>query len=67
MSEDQLILNLKNLPGHLKQEVYDFADFLSSRYPQKNNITKPVFGSAKGKYMLWEDFDEPLEDLKDYI
>jgi len=27
----------------------------------------PVFGSAKGKYRMAEDFDAPLEDFKDYM
>jgi len=25
------------------------------------------FGCSKGKYRMAEDFDEPLEDLKDYM
>jgi Protein of unknown function (DUF2281) len=28
---------------------------------------KPVFGSAKGKYKMSEDFDAPLDDFKDYM
>lgn len=40
------------------------------------NILKPyldleqrerIFGNAKGKYQLSNDFDEPLEDFKDYM
>jgi len=27
----------------------------------------PVFGSAKGKYRMADDFDAPLEDFKDYM
>ena len=27
----------------------------------------PVFGYAKGKYTMSADFDEPLEDFKDYM
>ena len=27
----------------------------------------PVFGCAKGKYRMAEDFDAPLEDFKDYM
>ena len=27
----------------------------------------PVFGCAKGKYHMAEDFDAPLEDFKDYM
>jgi hypothetical protein len=68
MSEDQLIIKLKDLPDHLKQEVLDFADFLSIRYQQKKNkIAKPIFGSAKGKYVMADDFHEPLEDFKEYM
>jgi hypothetical protein len=35
---------------------------------QKLKITKErVFGSAKGKYQLADDFDVPLGDFKDYM
>ena len=27
----------------------------------------PVFGCARGKYRMAEDFDAPLEDFKDYM
>jgi hypothetical protein len=27
----------------------------------------PKFGSAKGKYKMSDDFDEPLDDFKDYM
>jgi hypothetical protein len=28
---------------------------------------KPVFGCAKGQFWMADDFDAPLEDLKDYM
>ena len=28
---------------------------------------KPVFGCAKGQFRMSEDFNEPLEDFKDYM
>jgi hypothetical protein len=28
---------------------------------------KPVFGSAKEKYILSPDFDEPLDDFKEFM
>jgi len=28
---------------------------------------KPVFGSAKGLITMSDDFDEPLEDFRDYV
>ncbi|MDR0443024.1 MAG: DUF2281 domain-containing protein [Treponema sp.] len=27
----------------------------------------PVFGCAKGQFRMSEDFDEPLEDFRDYM
>ena len=27
----------------------------------------PVFGCAKGQFRIAKDFDEPLEDFKDYM
>ena len=27
----------------------------------------PIFGCAKGQFRMSEDFDEPLEDFKDYM
>ena len=27
----------------------------------------PVFGCAKGQFQIADDFDEPLEDFKDYM
>lgn len=29
--------------------------------------SKPTFGSAKGKIKIAPDFDEPLEDFKEYM
>ena len=36
--------------------------------PAKTESQKvPVFGCAKGKYRMADDFDAPLEDFKDYM
>ncbi|MEM6262858.1 MAG: DUF2281 domain-containing protein, partial [Bacteroidota bacterium] len=49
----------------------DYLDFLLSRYPKKSNFEsspekKSNFGSAKGQIIMSDDFDEPLEDFKEY-
>jgi hypothetical protein len=65
--EDKLIINqLQVLPENLKQEVLDFIGYLIMKY-SKDQKNKPKFGSAKGKYILAADFDEPLEDFKEYM
>jgi len=64
----QLTLHTKyeSLPPYLKKEVNDFVDFLLHK--SKPIINKPAkFGSAKGKIKMSADFDEPLDDFKDYM
>lgn len=59
--------SLAGLPKDIQQEVKDFIEFLLSRRKhQPTKSKKPTFGSARGKIKLSPDFDEPLEDFKDY-
>jgi hypothetical protein len=70
MKEDIILKQYEMLPDSLKKEVLDFIGFLLFKYQQKptfKNKKKPVFGSLKGKIILSKDFDEPLEDLKDFM
>lgn len=68
---DLLLYNkLKTLPEYMKSEVADFIDSLLNK-AQKNNVAKnnpkPKFGSGKGTFKMKADFDEPLEDFKEYM
>jgi len=54
------------LPDNLKQEVADFISFLSSKSNTKVKKQR-VFGAAKGMFITSPDFDEPLDDFKDYM
>ena len=68
MTEQLILQQLSRMPESLKKEVLDFATFLLSKQEAKPKEKKvPVFGSAKGKYQLAEDFDAPLDDFKDYM
>jgi hypothetical protein len=68
---DNLILfnKLSLLPDNVKQEVSDFIDKLLARTTTSKNEKKntPKFGSAKGKIIMHDDFDEPLDCFKEYI
>ncbi|WP_159467898.1 DUF2281 domain-containing protein [Dyadobacter sp. 3J3] len=68
MSTLSIYTKLETLTPDLKEEVNDFIDFLiekSSKEKKKKII--PEFGSAKGKIKMSPDFDEPLDDFKDYM
>ena len=56
------------LPDQMKSEVSDFIDFLVAK-SKKENTEKPKakFVSGKGMFIIGPDFDEPLEDFKEYI
>jgi hypothetical protein len=66
---DNLLLydKLASLPENLKKEVSDFIDFLVVKNKQKSKKNTPIFGSGKGMFVMKPDFDEPLEDFKDYM
>ncbi len=67
-----LCSKLKQLPENLKSEVLDFIDFLlsKSKASKKSSSPKsssPKFGSAKGMIIMKDDFDEPVDDFKEYM
>ncbi len=67
MEYSDLYTKINTLPDNLKSEVNDFIDFLLHNKKRDTASKKPVFGSAKGQIYIAPDFDEPLEDFKDYM
>jgi Protein of unknown function (DUF2281) len=72
MNEQQLIMfKAEQLNSEaLKQELLFFLDYLLMKQDsQKNKSGKkvPQFGCAKGMFKMSDDFDEPLDDFKDYM
>ena len=53
----------EDAPVQTKTEV--IITFLTEDY--KNNKVKRTPGSLKGRVSLPDDFNEPLDDLKDYM
>lgn len=60
---------LSSLPEKMKSEVADFIDFLLSKAKSEQNQQhgKAHFGSGKGMFTIAPDFDEPLDDFKEYM
>jgi Protein of unknown function (DUF2281) len=68
MSTSVLISKIERIPKEKIEEVSDFIDFIIQKAESKQEKPKPVFGSGKGLIMyMSDDFDEPLEDFKDYM
>jgi hypothetical protein len=69
MSDLNLYIKLSTLPNPLKAEVIDYMDFLvSRRLKRKKEFDKhPIAGCMKGTFKMSPDFDEPLDDFKEYM
>lgn len=54
---------------NLRQELLFFLDYLLTKQFSDEKIVKriPKFGCAKGTFKMADDFDEPLDDFKDYM
>lgn len=65
MTNTQLLTQFDSLPEAMKQEVIDFIEFLKLK--KKTKIKKRKFGCAKGMFTMHPDFDEPLDDFKEYM
>ena len=74
--EAAILKNVEKLPDTVKQAVLLYTEFLASQYAngelkeaQKQPEKKRLAGSMKGTFVLPlpDDFDEPLDDFKDYI
>ncbi|MGV9012371.1 MAG: DUF2281 domain-containing protein [Flavobacteriales bacterium] len=73
MSSADLFVKIESLPADLRKQVIDFVEFLLKRKsaPEPSadgsDREKPVAGLLKGKIWIADDFDEPLDDFKDYM
>lgn len=70
MNNLALISDISSLPEDLKQEVVDFVAFLKQKAEKKatpHKIKQRQFGIGKGSFVMAPDFDEPLDDFKEYM
>lgn len=67
MSDLNLYIKLSMLPDTLKTEISDYVDFLMSKKQKKKKKKQPKAGFLKGTFKVSPDFDEPLDDFKEYM
>ena len=58
---------ITSLPKNLKTQVEDFVNILSAKINCKSTRQKPVFGSAKGMFIIRPGFDDPVAHFKEYM
>jgi hypothetical protein len=71
METGTLEKKIAKLPENLKLKVEVFVDTLigetNSIEKTTSNTNNRGYGSLKGQIWMSEDFNEPLEDFKDYM
>lgn len=72
MIQAVILEKLEELPESFQTEVLHYIEFLIEKYAQKSTQEKPpkkrrVAGTMEGMIIMADDFDEPLEDLKEYM
>ena len=78
MENTSLFDKINGMPPYYKKEIEDYVDYVWDRKINKQetiipktgstfNVEMPLFGAFKGKIWMSPDFDEPLEDFKDYM
>ena len=65
--KDQLINDIKLLPENTVEAISIIVKELIERSSETQEFSRPIFGSGKGKMWIADDFDEPLEELREYI
>lgn len=71
MKDTIILTKIAMLPESMKDELDSFLDSLLEK-SKENTIVKstkkhPKAGFLKGTFKMSEDFDEPLEDFKEYM
>jgi hypothetical protein len=68
---DRMLQSKINLlqSDELKRDLSLYLDFLLTKQFEKPMEKKrvPIFGSAKGTFKMSKDFNEPLDDFKEYM
>ncbi|MCX6156018.1 MAG: DUF2281 domain-containing protein [Candidatus Kapabacteria bacterium] len=56
-----------SLPHSLRNEANNYIEFLVLKHNKNNRKKHPKAGCMKGIFTIQPDFNEPLEDFKDYM
>ena len=65
--QEQLINDIKLLPDHTLRAISIIVKEIISLNSGTEAKQRPIFGSGKGKMWIADDFDAPLEELKEYM
>ena len=66
MTNTTLYTKISSLPLPIQNEIVDYMEFLIQKHKNKNAKIHPKAGCMQGVFKMSADFNEPLEDFKEY-
>ena len=63
----QLINDIEQLPDYALQAISIIVKEITAMNSEAETNRRPIFGSGKGKMWIANDFDAPLEELREYM
>jgi hypothetical protein len=63
----QLINDIEILPEHALQAVSVVVKEIIMLITKTETNARPIYGSGRGQMWIADDFDAPLEELKEYM
>lgn len=68
MSAIQLYSQIIKMPAEMRKKVADYIEsLLHKSSPKPTKKKKMIPGLAKGMIIMKDNFDDPIEDFKDYM
>lgn len=66
MTNTTLYTKILTLPQPIQNELIDYMEFLIQKHKLQNIKVHPKAGCMKGTFKMSPDFNEPLDDFKEY-
>ncbi len=67
ITQEQLINDIQLLPEAALQSVGIIVKEIIALNITKKSKPKPIYGSGRGQMWISDDFDSPLDELKEYM
>ena len=67
MSEPSLYTKISTLPQSIQKKIVDYMEFLIQKHKRQDNKIHTKAGCMKGIFKMSPDFNEPLDDFKQYM
>lgn len=67
MTNASLYTKISTLPRSIQNEIFDYMEFLIQKHKSQKALIHPKAGCMKGTFQMDADFNEPIDDFKEYM